>query len=311
MVLKLVIMNTEFCKLIGFNEEEINEMSQEKFVKLMDMEILSTNVTVAEICENQEVEIVGEEDDIMFDENGKLIDDNAVISPMSYESNNTEKIYSTSDSSKKLTTYVSYVKVDNEYKIYVKQNIDWITTPTARLSDIISIGYTDNIRVGEDNLYPDLEVNVTYTQTHYYKIGWKYGPGDYDEGTEVEKIKETYDGSDQSMINHEVGEYIAFQLDLKDNVIIDGSSRRYYFIDKKTYSDIKITMETTFDTNISTLTGTEIKSYYTHQTGKGTFDWGKITFSSQPPYLVYQTTWYIDDPSYEQSLYNSINIKFD
>lgn len=70
-------------------------------------------------------------------------------------------------------------------------------------------------------------------------------------------------------------------------------------------------METTFDTNISTLTGTEIKSYYTHQTGKGTFDWGKITFSSQPPYLVYQTTWYIDDPSYEQSLYNSINIKFD
>ena len=27
--------------------------------------------------------------------------------------------------------------------------------------------------------------------------------------------------------------------------------------------------------------------------------------------LVYQTAWYIDDPSYEQSLYNSINIKFD
>ena len=236
--------------------------------------------------------------------------DETTSSTYSYVANENEKQYVTSDATKTMTTYVSYVKVGNEYKIYVKQNVNWTSVPSNRFSDILAINYTDNVRVGETNGYPDVEMHLKYTKSVYSKTGWRHKRPKYTERKTTTNEDLKFLGDSQSAYNHKVGDYFAFKFDLPKNTSTNGSSQRYFLIKKVTYSNFQISMESTFDTNFSNLTGTEMQSHYVHQTGSGKIDWGKLTFTTSAPYISYSTNFWIDDPSFEQALFNSIYLRF-
>lgn len=54
-----------------------------------------------------------------------------------------------------------------------------------------------------------------------------------------------------------------------------------------------------------------MQAYYSHQTGTGHFDWGKISFQTSAPYIVYSTNIWVDDPTYDNGIMNSIKISFE
>jgi hypothetical protein len=284
--------NSILVKNVEYSDDEL---LSESGLNQNDMDSLSENFT----------EDVGE-DNVEYSEDICQ----TAVSSYSYVTNDNEKQYTSSDATKSMTTYVSYVKVGSEYKIYVKQNINWTSVPTKRFSDILAINYTDNIRLGEANNYPDVEMHLKYTKSVYTKTGWKHKNPKYTTNTTTTDEDLKYLGDSQSAYNHKVGEYFAFKFDLPTDTSTNGSSQRYYLIKKVTYTNFKVSMESTFDTNFSNLTGTEMQSHYIHQTGSGKIDWGKLTFTTSAPYISYSTSFWVDDPSFEQALFNSIYLRF-
>lgn len=276
---------------IGFNDSEIDKMAEEKFNKLMSMEFLHTQ---------HETSIVYDGDDVSnteADDNLGDILENAQQTTVSTMSSGRK--FSTSDGTKEMDTYVSFAKVASGYKIYVKQNVNWYTDPAKRYTDILSIRYTNNIRVADYNGYPDVEMHLNYHKTvDEFKNTYK-------KHSEDDVIK-SYTGKDTSAYEHKLGDYIAFQFALPSNSWEETSK-----IIVTTYDSFHISMETTFDTNFSNLTGTEMQSYYVHQTDSGHIDWGKLSFMTTPPYIEYSTSFWVDDPGFETALFRSISIEFD
>ncbi len=285
----------DLLNTIGFKDSEINKMTEEKFNKLMSMEFLHTQ---------HETSIVYDGDDVSnteADDNLGDILENAQQSTVSTMSSGRK--FSTSDGTKVMDTYVSFAKVASGYKIYVKQNVNWYTDPAKRYTDILSIRYTNNIRVADYNGYPDVEMHLNYHKTvDEFKNTYK-------KHSEEDVIK-SYTGKDTSAYEHKLGDYIAFQFALPSNSWEEAS-----FWDSKiivtTYDSFHISMETTFDTNISNLTGTELQAYYVHQIDSGHIDWGKLTFTTTSPYISYSTDIWIDDPGFEAALFRSISVSFD
>lgn len=283
----------DLLNTIGFDESEIDDMLEEKFNKLMSMEVLNTQHETSIVYDGDEIHNT-EADDSLVD-----ILENVQQSTVSTMS--TPRKFSTSDGTKIMDTYVSFVRVTSGYKLYVKQNVTWKSAPKDRYSDILSIRYTNNIRVAEYNSYPDVEMHLKYTKKEVELETSNKVPKYYYEDKE-------YTGKDQSAYEHKIGNYFAFQFDLpRDGSDHPRAAHRY----KRNYYDFYVTMETTFDTNISNLTGTELQAYYVHQIDSGHIDWGKLTFTTTSPYISYSTDIWIDDPGFEAALFRSISVSFD
>lgn len=228
----------------------------------------------------------------------------------SYVANNNEKSYQTNDSTKTMTTYVSYVKTGNEYKIYVKQNVNWTSVPAERFSDLFAINYTNDLRVSEKDNYPDVELHLKYTKDSYSKIGWKYKSPRYKVKTSTTNEDIKFTGESETAYNHKLAVYFSFRFDLPKNVDLNGSSQRYYYVKRETYTNFYVSMEATFDTNNSSLTGTEMQTHYVHQTGTGEFDWGSLTFTTTAPFISYSTKILTRNPTFERGLFNRMYIRF-
>lgn len=163
----------------------------------------------------------------------------------------------------------------------------WVTEPKERMTDIAAIRYTNNLRVADDGYgNPDAEMHLRYK---------------YITPMNETEIDNQYNGSD-SVYNHKLGEYFAFETplpcDLFDSII--------------KYSNFYVSLEIAFDTNFSNLTGTEIQSYYGHQTKGETIDisWG-LSFSV-PPAIGFSIGFDKDKtPIFETPLFRSVSIIFD
>lgn len=266
-------------------------MSAEKFNKLISYELISVDVQTVEIPYNGLSEL--KEADTLNNEMG--------ISTMSFPnqfkednlfagggggSPTTQKTYTASYVKATLKTTTSYVKAGEGYNIFVKQVVDTGAYMYERYSDILGIGYTDNIRLAFVDVYPDIEFTLSYNI-------------DYHLSSEEEERTIKYNGKDIGQYSYGQGDHIAFRFDLPSD------ASRYKC------SNIVATAEYTFQTNIAGLLGTELKSIYMHQTGDGHFDWGNLSFSLTPPYVSYSTSFWVDDPSYDDPLYSAIGITFE
>lgn len=285
----------DLLNTIGFDESEIDDMLEEKFNKLMSMEVLNTQHETSIVYDGDEIHNT-EADDNLVD-----ILENVQQSTVSTMS--TPRKFSTSDGTKIMDTYVSFVRVTSRYKLYVKQNVTWKSAPKDRYSDILSIRYTNNIRVAEYNSYPDVEMHLKYTM---YEMDMRDTKNIKNKNYNVDKA---YTGKDQSAYEHKIGDYFAFQFELPVSTPPPSPGFPVTFMIWQ--SDFCVTMETTFDTNISNLTGTELQAYYVHQNDSGHIDWGKLSFTTSPPYISYSTDIWINDPGFEAALFRSISVSFD
>lgn len=281
-------------KQIGFSEDEIDTLTEEKYNKFKSIDIIETYVKNYYIDETNIVTHIGENN----------------VTPSDGISLTTDATYFDSDGSKQLTTYVSKYKEDGLDKVFVKQNVIWDKTPDKRLSDILTITYSNNVMLKAVDGYADVEMSLNYTETKYSKVGYKHKTPKYKEKTKVNEVKNVYSGKDKTMYNHDLGRYFAFKFDLPSNSYINNSTKGYYAISRTTYSNFKVTLESTFISMSSSNIGCAFQAHYVHQTGKGSFDWGKITFTNTAPYIIYNTSFWKNDPSYEEALFNDINVYF-
>ena len=243
---------------MGFNDYEVANMTEEKFDKF---------VSIGFIPAQNEVAL------------------------LSHITDSTKyRKFEVQDSKRLMEVYVSFTKVSRGYKIYVKQNVYWLSDPGYRGDDILSINYTNNIRVGFVGDYYDAEMHLRYQKWDLTSNGYVY-----------HYIDNQYTGESTESYIHKLGESFSFKATLPVNTIYS------HFI------DFSLSMEVAFDTNKSTLTGTEIQSYYGHQIkGESVKDWGKFTFSTAKPFVSYSKDINLGDnlPIYDNGLYKGVNITF-
>jgi hypothetical protein len=91
---------------------------------------------------------------------------------------------------------------------------------------------------------------------------------------------------------------LGVEYDLPVNVVASG--RGYYY--SKTYSNFKMKLVSEWTPTVSSITGTTFSGWYTHQVGAGSIDWGNISVSPAPPYFSYSTSFWVDDPSFDDGI---------
>lgn len=293
------VNKTMYDKLtsIGFSLEEIYDLDLGKFNYFSSVDVENTKTFESNSYFNNDTTV-----------NNNI---EGITSIVSYESNE-EKKYVSLDDSKKMITYVSKIKSNDEYLIYVKQNVTWNKEPNDRMHDLITLNYTNNLRIDEKDNYPNVEVTFRYKEVKYKKTGWKHKNPKYTEKTFNINHKVELNGKNQDKYNHSVGNYIGFEVDLPSDSYLNGSSSRYYLIEKHTYTNFYITMETVLKTNHKNMTGTEIQTRYAHQSVDKEINWGEVTFTTTPPFITYNYTGFlwIQHNSFDSGLYNSISIDF-
>lgn len=274
----------EKLKNVGYSDDEINNLGYEKIDKIKKMNI--TNYYYEESYSSS---------------TNELLNDAETCS--NYSAN-------CSDGSKKLETYITTYIENSSVKAFVRQKVVWNDVPSKRYSDILTVRYLDNMSLETINGNANVSMSISYKLIKYSKTGWKHKNPKYKERTSVLNKTENYNGENHDMYNHALGKYFAFKFNLQNDTYTNGSSSRYYMIYKNTYSDFNITMESNFISNYSNLTGTSFQSHYIHQVGDGNIDWGKITFTSTAPYITYQTSFWVNDPSFDSPLFNDFSVRF-
>lgn len=263
---------------IGFDDYEVENMTESKFNKLMGMGFITTQKEVSIICES--------DDDENYASNN-LSNPGGASLQSHFTAYTPNRQFEDSDDSKTMYTYVSFAKAESGYQIFVKQNICWHSNPLFRLTDIVAIKYNEsNIRISNNGYdMPDAEMHVRYNCT-------ENGVTNY--------IDNYYVYSD-AYCRNETGEYFAFEPRLPANK------------DGKTYSKFFITMELAFDTNFPDLSGTTIRAFYAHQTSGLLVDVSMgLTFNIFPPSIGISVN--LDpriQPVFEKALYRYLNITFD
>ena len=278
-------------ELVGYSIDEIEQLEYNKVQKVMLMDIIDIKYQ-----ENYSFSSKKETFDMINEQN---------VSEKTSDISGTD-----SDGDKQLCTYITTYKENSDFKVFVRQKVVWNNVPKKRYSDILTISYLDNMSLLTTNGNADVSMSLSYDLTKYSKVGWKHKEPKYKIKTTVTKEALNYTGMNHDVYNHVLGKYFAFKFDLPKDTSTDGSSSRYYMVYKNTYSNFKVVMESNFITNFSDLSGTSFQSHYIHQTGSGKIDWGKISFTSTAPFLTYQTSFWINDPTFDKPLFNDFCIRF-
>jgi hypothetical protein len=72
-------------------------------------------------------------------------------------------------------------------------------------------------------------------------------------------------------------------------------------VDKKGVDENYATWSFFTRTNSGT-TGLTFSEFYAHQSGSGSIDWGKISLTSTPPFINYETNFWINDPTFDEAV---------
>lgn len=308
-----------YDKLInmGYSNEEISSFSEEKLqyfksIELLKVERKSFNkeeefnyyeptteenfyyTSDDELIQKSDFDL--DEDFFTFKEEARTV----------FKNNNITKVKT--NESRTLTININYIKVDNEYKIFVKQDLIWNQSPNERFIDIFNIGYTSDVRL-DTSKNESTKLTLSYKRKDYSKIGRKHKNPKYKEKTTEQNIVETYDMSSKNF-DHKVGSGIAFKFNLKKEYYSNGSSQRYYLINKTSYSNFKVTLESIYFTNSASLIGTEFQARYIHQTNDYEIDLGAVTFSFTPPYISFSTRFVIPKPKFDEGMFISVSLRF-
>ncbi len=227
------------------------------------------------------------------DENGFYIDE--IIEPTQenvMEIIEREKVEDTEYKYFRLYGYYD-PNVGNNGEFYVSVEFEWLKEPSRRYVDLITIGFMDNIMLAEsliDNqFYPDLYSKFTYTQYNY---------ATYIGSTSTYHVEEI-DGSDYTDYSYNINEgLLGFEYDMPVDTYAGG--RGYVYIN--TYTNFKMFVETRWTPTVSTISGTTISASYSHQIGSGRIDWGRINVSPLPPYISYSTSFWVNDPNFDDGI---------
>lgn len=293
---------------MGFSEEEIAEMSEEKFNKLASYKLISTNVETVEVPYS---ELISDDYKEPLPTNSPMrIRDDFYQDNMWNHGNGggdpTFEMYTASDSEKVMTTTTSYVAADDGYYVYVKQYVKWNSIPDVRYNDIIAVAYDDDLSIVMNGNYPDIEVNCSYRKKYICKSGplWDI---ETKEGDDI--IELNYTGED-NVFEYSLDDYIAFKFDLPDDLDDIGNTDWYIYSNHEDYSEFKISLETTFQTVIPNQVSANLITYYVHQINDVTYTTSSLSFNLTPPYITYNLGIEEAKPAFDIPLFSVAGIEF-
>lgn len=304
----ITYQNLDKLETMGFSFDENNQFSWEKYQKFENIDIISSK----------------RKDYVSYDSSESLNNENDGVSTTAILNNGPYlenghggssstggniSSYSDIDWNKNMVTIITKYKENGVNMFFVKQKVTWVNSPEKRYSDILTISYLDNVILQSTSLgKPDIEMRFSYKQTDSQTYKYIFSPAV--NSSDVTYYDNVYNGENTEMYNHKLGSYISFKFNLPKDDIRSFSSNTYYFIESTNYTDFQISMEATFKCNDNSIISTAIESQYVHQVQAGSFDWGSVSFSATPPYISYQTTFYKNDPAYDEGLYNYMNVEF-
>ncbi len=286
----------EQLETMGFDEYEIDNMSQERFDKLVSYGFIPNEATTTANNYGQQ----NNTDD------PPVASPNAAVPYPGYGSPPTVE-FTKSDAYKTMTITVTISQKDEGYYyLYVDQDLIWNNVPEDRYSDILAINYDDDLYITSTDGYLDIDAFLGYTEKNTVKTGSTL----FDSVKTTETVTEHkfyYDSYDESkLITHKIDEYLAFQANLPKD--------EYYSTVLRTetteYSDFRISLSTIFKTQHQNQGGAMLQGYYGHQEKKLHFEPGKLSFTTSPPYISYS----VDLPEYEtvfdDVMYRDFSIDF-
>ena len=153
-------------------------------------------------------------------------------------------------------------------------------------------------------------MSFSYDEIKYSKTGWRNKRPKYKEKTTTNRIENKYSGLDTSAYKHENGKAISFHMPLPEDKYSNGSSSRYYLINKTTYTNFKAALETSYLVNFDALKLASFKSVYSSNKKKISFDWGKITISPTIPFINWDPEIMYGKNFYNDELIIDFNVRF-
>ena len=291
----------EQLEAMGFDEYEIATMSQDNFDKLVSYEFISSETTTT---------IIGDYVQQINHGDGSVASPDLAVPYPGYGSPPIDT-FTDSDATKVMTVTRSYVKSNDIYLFYIKQDIDWLAEPTDRNIDLLAATFDSNLSMdtlSESNIY-DLQINIRYKHTRNSFAGYMW------EVEDVENVtykSYTYDGEDHSVYYYNAArDTLAVKMDLPNDTYVNNNVGLWVDYDRNTYTDFKFSMSYHLYTNNTVSTGANIQAYYFHQISSYDFDLGNIVFSTTPPFVSYETS--IIDKSFEMEtpLFCEVGTKFE
>ncbi len=211
-------------------------------------------------------------------------------------SNIVRSIYDSTDYMTFDSYNIYYSDAGSSGEVYIRIEIDWVTEPSQRFTDILTIGFED-VMLKEEFIggqsYPDIHSSFTYD--HDLHITYLYGPPTVTSSS----YNITFDGSDYSeyIYDHNDEHYVGVEYELpKDQFSVIG-----YIYDSK-YSNFHMQLEMNFTRTNSDTTGLTFSEFYAHQSGSGSIDWGKISLTSTPAFINYETSLFVNDPNFDDAV---------
>ena len=309
-------------KLFGLNEIEISNIDAERFEEYSSRKVLSQSHTKIYL-ESEYVSVDGKIlyethrrlDEKSFKNNSKdyknlkVYNDSTEVdvSPQSItdpeividlggsgsgsyiiENLHREKEYKIMDA-----TGIYYEDRGNNGEFYLGVDVEWETEPVDRLTDIFHIGFNSDValkyQVFDGQNYP--HINAEFTSQYHIRT---YNLGFVDEYDELQYTH--YDGRDNSNYTYEVNQnFVTFNYDLPENIFVNNGD--YYF--NTFYTDMKMSLDLEFSVNNSYFDGITFSVRYFHQYLGINMDWGEISFSSNAPFINYETSIFEVEPEFE------------
>lgn len=211
-------------------------------------------------------------------------------------SQNPGKSYYDSDGTKALSTNITLEKLNIGYKMSVKQTVEWQVAPPDRYNDILGLNYTEGLIVNSVDGCHDITATLNYTENEY--------DGKKLVGSHNKSI--VYTGEDIYSYSHGIRaniSQIAFLFPLPRAEFSDSGH-------KIKTDNISISLETTFLTKSSDLTGAGLQSIFMHQNGSGKIIWDRLYFNAKPT-VSYRNKVWVNDPEFDTTLSSYISINFD
>ncbi len=300
----MTIDNYEKIMELGFTEKEINLFTSEEYNEYISMEILSSNIDqyyleTEYVVENDEI-VESNDEEIPEDELEQAIED-SIANDEAYLNAST---YRTTEYKKMTVTGTYYRNADTMGEFFVKVNLEWKKLPRRRLEDVIGISFSDNIQMKSTYIngaqYPEFESKFYYTERYFHIDGTTYeGP------TYTQKFNQVT-GTDTGQYSYNIDEGIMVLYDLPNNVYSDLGNAYYPLVYDYSYSDFFITLSASFIPKQAGINAATFAGVYEHQTGLGRIDWGEISISPMPPYFSYNTSFWVNDPNYDDPVAGQI-----
>lgn len=293
--------------IMGLNETDINNLDQQQYDEFASMNIKYV------IRQNQYVESVYEED-----ESGLVTNvENNYISEKEMKNRvlqSEEPIITYAKNSSAYTTRTTeykYMTVNATYydsegtlgTFYVRVTLKWLKEPAKRYEDVISIAFADNVQITSEyingNQYPRFTATFSYRQEYRYSYVSILGT-DYNSSTTYHNVSKNGANTGSYRYDIDEGVSIKFVLPKETHVYNSGSGwSQTYDID---HYDLYLTLEGRFIPKQQGINATSFAGVYEHQTGSGSIDWGNVSISPAPPYFSYSTSFWVNDPTFDDPL---------